>query len=59
MVAEEIEVESERAIAFESEHVSHLRQKGWFAIRGEPHDLVFVTVMRKTEILREGLIENS
>ena len=59
MVTKIIQVESERAVSIEAHHASHLRQVAWSTIRGEPHDLVFVTVMRKAEILREGLIENA
>ena len=59
MVAEVFEVERKTAVGLQRKKLSHLRAAGRIAIGGKPHQLVLVAVMRKSEILRHGLVEDA
>src|ERR1035437_486172 len=53
------EIELERAIGHQTNDLPHGVQVDRPAIGGEAHYLVFVAVVRKSEILGQRLIENS
>src|SRR5205085_2345412 len=53
------QVQLKPARGAEGDEPAHVFQEGRLAIRGKPHDLVFVSVARKTEKLSEGLIEDA
>src|SRR5262249_59810590 len=39
--------------------ILNLGATGWIAVSGEPHQFVFVAIVRETEILRHRLIEDT
>ena len=59
MMAEELEVQFEGAIALQAHDPTHLLEKLWLAVRRQSHDFVFVAVVRKAEILGERRIKDS
>src|ERR1700754_809966 len=58
-MAEIIEVQFKPTIGVRPDCLPHFFQEPRSAIGRKPHDLVFVAVIRKAEILRKRLIENA
>src|SRR6516165_3194105 len=59
MVAEEFQIEFEATSGEQAHNLAHGVDQPEMAIRREAHHLIFVAIMRKAEILRERLIENT
>src|SRR5665213_3541465 len=59
VVTEEAGVEREGATIQEPYDLAHLGQEFWRAIGSEPHDFVFITVIWKSQELRQCLVENT
>src|SRR5262245_49972177 len=59
LVPEKRQVQRETPIGKQMDDVAHLLEKYWLTIGGESHHLVFITVMRKAEVLCKCLIENT
>jgi hypothetical protein len=43
----------------QTHNFAHLRQESWLSIRREAHDLILVTVVRKSDELRQCLIKHA
>src|SRR5262245_16267523 len=56
-MAEKIKVQPEGPIRQKAYQLAHVPEVGRFAVWSESHHLVFVAVVRETEILRERLVE--
>src|SRR5581483_11822632 len=52
------EIETERFALPRHDHFAQGIDLGRLPVRREPHDLVFVAVMREAEVLRERLVED-
>src|SRR4051812_38667204 len=59
MMPEKAKIEPERAALFERQQRTHRLDKRWATVGSEAHQLVFVTVMRKPQVLSHRLIENA
>src|SRR5262245_9990500 len=59
MMAEIIKVQPEGSIRQETDKLSHAFEIRCFAVWREPHHLVFVAVVRESEILRQRLVEDA
>ena len=52
-------IELERPAGRQTNDLPHGVQVDRLAVRREPHDLVFVAVVRKTEVLSQTLVEDA
>ena len=59
MVSEVVQVQAKAAIVLEQDDGTHLREVLRLAVGRETHDLVFVAVLRKAEVLGQRLVEDS
>src|SRR5262249_21671549 len=57
MVSEIGEIQLELSARLDADHSTERLGKLWFAVRGQPHDLVLVTVVCESEILGPGQVE--
>ena len=58
MMPEIIQVQPERSVGQEMNKLAHVLEVRRLAVWSEPHHLVFVAVVRKSEILRKRLVEH-
>jgi hypothetical protein len=54
-----IEIQAKAAAVLQPHEFPHLCHKARLPVRREPHHLVFISVMRKPQILGHGLVEDS
>ena len=59
MMAKMVKVQAERATFFEAHDLPHFGHEARLTVGCQPHHLVLVAVIRKTEILGQRLIENA
>ncbi len=59
MVAKEFQIKLELTCREQAHNLAHGLDEQGMAIRRKAHHLVFVAIMRKSEVLRECLIENT
>ena len=59
MMAEEFQIELEATPGEQAHNLAHGVDQQGTAVRRKPHHLVLIAIMRKAEILRERLIENT
>ena len=59
MMAEIFQVERKAAVIEQRNELFHFLSAGWIAVGGKPHQLVFVAIMGKAEILGHGLVEDA
>jgi hypothetical protein len=59
VVTEVGEVEFVAAIGLQAHDFAHGVHELWLSVRGKPHNLVLVAVVRKAQILRQRLVEDA
>ena len=59
VVAEKVEVQCKGAVRLQLHDLAHLGQEIGLAVGRQSHDLVFVAVIGKAQVLREGLVEDT
>src|SRR5262245_9122962 len=59
MMSEILQIEREAALVLEREDVAHVAEEARPSVWRQPHDFVFVAIVRKAEKLRDRLIEDA
>jgi len=59
VVAEVGEVEFVAAIGLQADNFTHGADELWLSVRGKPHNLVLIAVVREAQILRQRLVEDA
>ena len=59
VMTEVVQIEAERAVGMQGNQLFYLVPATRIAVGGEPHQFVFVAVMREAEILGHGLVEDA